>query len=108
MSADAYLKARADFQGIKAELMAIVHTIRNVAKHLETDPMHFSFSNSSIGLPAAAKLLTRGGSADANKRPSSETIMKLLAKYHQAKYNMNTAWAAIAANHRSGLVAPDL
>ncbi len=108
MSADAYLKARADFEAIKAQLATRVLAIRDVANILERDPGHFSFSNSGTGLPMEAIMTHKAKSMDANNWPSVEVIMALLAKFHHAKTELTTTWGAIPINQRTGLVAPNL
>lgn len=108
MSADAYLKARADFESTKIELSRLVSFIRTVAGQLSDNPAHFSFSNAGVGLPMDAIMSRHAKSADANQWPTPDTIMALLNKYHQNKTEMTTTWGAIPVSYRNGLTAPNL
>ena len=108
MSADAYLKARADFEAVKKQVMTIVQTIRDVANHLEKDPVHFSFTNTGTGLPPEAIMTRTAKSVDSNNWPNPTGIMALLVKFHEARSNVNTTWGAIPVSQRAGLVSPNL
>lgn len=109
MSADAYLKALAEFNRVNGELMRIGNSLVEVGNALRGDPEHFIFSNSQgPGLPMAATLSRQSKSFDANQWPSEVSIMKLLEQWHSAKSALAAAWSAVPTDMREGLKPPPM
>jgi hypothetical protein len=104
MSIDAYLSARYEAEKALANVKEIVEAIYQISGVLRSDPEHFSFSNTGIGLPA--HVLGSGHSVDSNRWPSARQVMEALAAWHDAKFKMEGAWQVVPPDRQSGLQPP--
>jgi hypothetical protein len=78
-----------------------------VGSALQSNPVRFHFSNSSIGLPMDSGVLSRDApSADATTWPTPDQIQNALLAYHNAKSAMMSAWASIPRDIQAGLKEP--
>lgn len=101
-----YLDRRAEFQRADAEVTAVARDITAVGTALAIGRGRFSFANCPSGLPAEAVLSRNRLSANANDWKTPQQIMELLAKWHDAKSKMMSAWSAVPDHRRSALQPP--
>lgn len=103
---DNYLDRRAEFERVDADVTALARDITAVGTALTTGRGRFSFANCPTGLPAEAVMSRYSVSANANDWKTAQQIMELLAKWHDAKSKMLSAWTAVPAHRRSALQPP--
>jgi hypothetical protein len=103
---DDYLDRRVEFERVDADVTAVARGLGEIAAALTQKRGRFSFSNCPGGLPAEAVMSRDSVSANANDWKSPTQIMELLAKWHDAKSKMLSAWSAVPEHRRSALQAP--
>jgi hypothetical protein len=107
VSADAYLDAKAAFDRANTKINELSHKVGRVAAALLHQRDTFTFSNvEGPGFPPEAIMSRSSVSEDGNTWPSAKTINQALAEWHQARQAMNSAWSAVPADRRAGLVPP--
>lgn len=106
MSADEYLKARAEFDHINREVVTMGEMITAVGSALKSKPGRFSFSNTNKGLPMEAGMSHDSVSFNGDDWRTAELIMDKLAEWHAAHDAVRNAWLAIPGGIRDGLQPP--
>jgi hypothetical protein len=95
-----HLKARSEFEKARNDLSDVADYFTRVSSALRQKPGQFAISNTSGKLPTEA---TRGEAVNGNDWKSAEDVMKLLARYHEARNHVRETWAAIPSDIRQGL-----
>lgn len=106
MSADAYLRARDEFQAIQKRVGAIAAALQAVAGKLESAPNELIFANAAAALPMETVMSPRTLSFNAQDWPTPDHINQLLVEWHAKRSDMMAAWNAIPASQRSAFQAP--
>ena len=106
MPTENYIKNRAMFVALDAEIDGIAAYVRKVAEALTTQRGKFMFANAAGGMPAEVALSPRQVSADAKLWPTPDKIQTLLVAWHQLKREVDGNWDALSQDEKAALHAP--
>ena len=106
MSAEDYLKARAEYEAVKTKVKELAQKIAHAAKKLETNPSAFTFTN--VG-GVAYSPATAGKDAfemHGDLWPTARSIMLQLEEYHACRAKLVKIWSSIPKSFQEGFIPP--
>ncbi len=101
-----YLDAMRQLDDLTDELGGIIGIVGAVAEALKTKPARFMFNDTAPELPAEV-VLGHATRIEGDKWPSAEKIQELLLRWHNAKKQALSAWAAIHKADQAHLKSPE-
>lgn len=106
MSTDAYLDAKAAFEGIEKKLAEFSNFLIHVGGAISRQPGRFIFSNCDSGLPMEASMSRDSVSVNANDWKTPKQIQEMLGEWHKLKDAMHVAWQNVPPARKEGLKPP--
>ena len=106
MSVESYIASRAAFAKADKDVGEIATMVTHVGNALANQRGRFSFSNTSVGLPANVAL--NGQSTDGDKWVSAVQIMELLARWHLTRDAVRGDWSALSKDEKEALQPPPI
>lgn len=101
MSAEAYLRAKANLDAAKKALIDTSILLNNVSHQLRRFPPAFSFTDTGIGLQSHGPQ-----SMSARDFPDATQIQQQIADYQDARHKAIQAWGAVPDQQKPNLTAP--